>query len=85
MLVDIAQRGAGGVGVAPIGDHLHVGAACRTQSCRSNSGSICTHQQRAPRVDQGLDIARSLQVRDALEHARSIEPGEQLREAAVWS
>ena len=75
---DIAHRRAGGVGIAAVGDHLHVRALAGQQAPLELLVDL-HDQQRAARVDQGLDVARALQVRDSLEHARTVEPGQQLR------
>ena len=75
---DVAQRRAGGVGVAAVGDHLHGGCLAGRQPALE-IGVDLDHQQHLLIVDQPLHLVGLGQVGDAVEDAGAVQLGQQGR------
>ena len=75
--VDVAEGNAGGVGVAPVGDHLDIGGLVGCDSALEVLADP-DDKEGATIVDEVGDVAGAVDPGDLLEHARAVEPGDQV-------
>jgi len=81
---DVPERRAGGVRIAAVRDHLHIGRLAQEQlalEIRINPN----HEQDAALIDRGLEVLRPVEVGQAVKRSRAVQARHQVsrRGAAI--
>ena len=70
----VVERDHGGIGVAPVEDHLHL-SSLLAQHVRTEPRTDVQHQQGIAIVDQGRHLGIAVDTPDDVEVARTFETG----------